>query len=519
LDAFNAFNVVESLVSLAKDYNRTVIFTIHQPRSNIVALFDQLVLLAKGRTVYSGELAKCQDYFERIGSPCPPGFNIADYLIDLTMRASGDSVRSRSNSSPHLPVPGDENGDEEQGFGSRLGVPGQSSSSSTAEAEADGEETELQQRTHAEDGTSGSYIRRKTSQLLSVMTSGSGTIAPQQLSPELQALVDAYSASDIAVSIRGEIDAFSAAGQNGANGTGDSGATELTPPGQADLHSHRRASWSTQFRILSGRAFKNLYRNPWLLAAHYISAIVIALGCGYFFYQVPNDIPGFQNRLGLFFFALALFGFSCLSSLGVFATERLLFMRERANGYYTSFTYFASKVLFDVLPLRIVPPMMFGAIVYGLVGLVPEVSAFWKFMLALVFFNLTTASVVLLLSVAIADTSVASLCGTLVMLFNLLFAGLLINFQSMPTGLGWIQTISFFHAAYEALLVNELQWLQLKQTKYGIELDIPSATILSAFGFKANAYWWPDIAILGIEFGVFTILSYLILHFYVKERR
>lgn len=57
-----------------------------------------------------------------------------------------------------------------------------------------------------------------------------------------------------------------------------------------------------------------------------------------------DDIAGFQNRLGVFFFTLALFGFSCLSSLGLFANERILFMRERANGYYSSFTYFSSKV-------------------------------------------------------------------------------------------------------------------------------------------------------------------------------
>ena len=80
LDAYNAFNVVESLVSLARNYNRTVVFTIHQPRSNIVSLFDQLVLLAAGKLVYSGEFSKCQDYFSSIGQPCPPGFNIADFL-------------------------------------------------------------------------------------------------------------------------------------------------------------------------------------------------------------------------------------------------------------------------------------------------------------------------------------------------------------------------------------------------------------------------------------------------------
>ncbi|KAI6904898.1 hypothetical protein KC348_g15156, partial [Hortaea werneckii] len=94
LDAYNAFNVVECLVTLVKTYNRTVVFTIHQPRSNIVALFDQLILLAQGRTVYSGPFDKCQSYFDSIGYACPPGFNIADYLVDLTMHAG----------TPHEPV-------------------------------------------------------------------------------------------------------------------------------------------------------------------------------------------------------------------------------------------------------------------------------------------------------------------------------------------------------------------------------------------------------------------------------
>lgn len=87
LDAYNAFNVVECLVTLAKNYKRTVIFTIHQPRSNIVTLFDHLVLLAKGRIIYSGSQEQTQNYFGTIGYNCPVGFNIADYLIDLTMEA------------------------------------------------------------------------------------------------------------------------------------------------------------------------------------------------------------------------------------------------------------------------------------------------------------------------------------------------------------------------------------------------------------------------------------------------
>jgi hypothetical protein len=138
----------------------------------------------------------------------------------------------------------------------------------------------------------------------------------------------------------------------------------------------------------------------------------------------------------LFFFTLALFGFSCLSSLSLFSNERILFMRERyavktitskirisysiprSNGYYSTFTYFASKILFDILPLRVVPPLVYGSIVYARVGLVSDVGTFWKFMLTLVLFNLTTASVVLTISVAFASLGVATLVGTLVMLFK-----------------------------------------------------------------------------------------------------
>jgi hypothetical protein len=53
-----SFNVVGSLASLAGDCHRTVVFTIHQPRTNIVALFDQLDLLVPGKLVYSGEMSQ-----------------------------------------------------------------------------------------------------------------------------------------------------------------------------------------------------------------------------------------------------------------------------------------------------------------------------------------------------------------------------------------------------------------------------------------------------------------------------
>ncbi|KAH7097388.1 hypothetical protein BKA62DRAFT_716527 [Auriculariales sp. MPI-PUGE-AT-0066] len=508
LDAYNALSVVQCLHRLAREFKRTVVFTIHQPRSNIVSLFDQLLVLTKGRVVYSGDMAKCQPFFADAGYSCPAGFNIADYLIDVTME-NEDSVPSSSDAT----VAADRDAD------------GRSVTSVVIDHRDGAGETPPPERTELHSITT--YFTSRTSNLFSRSSHNtpvdaeqqntppqSGAATPRQravlrpLSRRIAQLATTYAESDVANDVKREI----AHAQNTAAATANGALLGPGMEGEDDgvLKGRRRASWATQFRILSGRAFKNLYRDPALLATHYIAAIAIALISGYFYYHVGNNIEGFQNRLGLFFFAMALFSFSCLSSLGVFAKERVLFMRERANGYYSTFTYFSSKVLFDIIPLRVVPPLVFGGIVYGLVGLVPTVEAFWKFLLVLVLFNLTTASVCLLLAIVFEDVGVANLVGTLVMLFNLLFAGLLINRSSIAPWLRWLFTVSFFHAAYEALAVVDKQ--------AGVSIEIPAATVLSLFGLRARWYW-PDVSLLAGMFAGFTTLSFIYLHYFVKERR
>lgn len=74
--------------------------------------------------------------------------------------------------------------------------------------------------------------------------------------------------------------------------------------------------------------------------------------------------------------------------------------------------------MFDIIPLRVIPPFILGSIVYGLAGLNPEVASFWKFIMILVLFNLAASSIVLFLSVAVADAGVANLLGSLVMLYK-----------------------------------------------------------------------------------------------------
>lgn len=58
--------VVATLKQLASA-GHTVVCSIHQPRSSIFGLFDDLLLLSEGRCVYSGPAEEALPYFEQVG--------------------------------------------------------------------------------------------------------------------------------------------------------------------------------------------------------------------------------------------------------------------------------------------------------------------------------------------------------------------------------------------------------------------------------------------------------------------
>ena len=84
LDAFQALNVMTALKDLAIEKGRTIIASVHQPRSSIYALIDQLVLLSGGRLVYAGAgQGACSAHFAALGEPVPKDFNPADHFLDI----------------------------------------------------------------------------------------------------------------------------------------------------------------------------------------------------------------------------------------------------------------------------------------------------------------------------------------------------------------------------------------------------------------------------------------------------
>jgi len=92
LDSYQALSVMTTLKQLSSS-RRTVVCCIHQPRSAIYALIDDICILTTGgRLVYYGEAGNhASDYFAST-FPVPNNYNPADHFMDIV------SINYRSNS-------------------------------------------------------------------------------------------------------------------------------------------------------------------------------------------------------------------------------------------------------------------------------------------------------------------------------------------------------------------------------------------------------------------------------------
>ncbi|KAK8966203.1 ABC transporter G family member 15 [Platanthera guangdongensis] len=112
LDSAAAFFIIQMLRQMTRDGNKTVISSIHQPSSEVFALFDDLFLLSGGEVVYFGDAKLAPKFFEEAGLPCPIKNNPADHFlrcinsdfdhVNATLKGSIKHLSSESSSDPLL---------------------------------------------------------------------------------------------------------------------------------------------------------------------------------------------------------------------------------------------------------------------------------------------------------------------------------------------------------------------------------------------------------------------------------
>ncbi|XP_011645073.1 protein white isoform X3 [Pogonomyrmex barbatus] len=94
LDSFMAHQVVSILKALAAR-GKTVVATLHQPSSELFALFDKILLMAEGRVAFMGTAAQACAFFKTLGATCPSNYNPADFFVQVLAVMPGCELTCR----------------------------------------------------------------------------------------------------------------------------------------------------------------------------------------------------------------------------------------------------------------------------------------------------------------------------------------------------------------------------------------------------------------------------------------
>ncbi|CAL1681361.1 unnamed protein product [Lasius platythorax] len=94
LDSFMAHQVVSILKALAAS-GKTIVVTLHQPSSELFALFDKILLMAEGRVAFMGTAAQACSFFKTLGAACPSNYNPADYFVQMLAVVPGRELACR----------------------------------------------------------------------------------------------------------------------------------------------------------------------------------------------------------------------------------------------------------------------------------------------------------------------------------------------------------------------------------------------------------------------------------------
>lgn len=347
LDAANALTICRFLKTYAVRKNRTIIMSIHQPRPDIFNMLDRLMVLGGGQTVrsspetaagarlctypliaqtyvlrrrplffraqlYYGPTAQAKHYFESLDLICPRDFNPADFILDVTMqerdrlqalalafRAStyAQALNEELDRAHNLPpkalrgrVDSVLSGADDGGVSVQVDRRILGSDSAAVAGSPSGSSSGNIHGSDAADMNDADELDDADSQ---TALAGAGS----QPSPRMMAKFRTGSLRDSDhVSIL------------------TTTVASTLPPGYEDLYA---TSFWTQFAVLSGRSFSDMYRYPLLLRMHFLFGIVSGLLMGLIFFNLTLDFAGTQNRFGVLLFDLIVLAFGSMSSIGV----------------------------------------------------------------------------------------------------------------------------------------------------------------------------------------------------------
>ena len=160
------------------------------------------------------------------------------------------------------------------------------------------------------------------------------------------------------------------------------------------------------------------------------------------------------------FFSIISLGFSSLSALELFTSDRRLLAKE-AGRYFRPVHYFVAKQACDLVLLRLIPAVLYSCLFYWLMGWQNTAPHFGVFVCTLMLTASASGTLSVAVSMATPTVSVGTVCMTFILLQWAIFGGFLSNTAAMPVALGWLRWLSVVFYSFESILSNELHGLSL----------------------------------------------------------
>jgi ABC-type multidrug transport system ATPase subunit/ABC-type multidrug transport system permease subunit len=95
LDIHTAYEVMKSIASFAQNRQIAICATIHSPNWDVFSLFEDVLLLAEGKTIYNGKVNGVVSYLDSLGTPCPRLTNPADHMLRIVGHSFEDRKASK----------------------------------------------------------------------------------------------------------------------------------------------------------------------------------------------------------------------------------------------------------------------------------------------------------------------------------------------------------------------------------------------------------------------------------------
>uniref|UniRef100_A0A6Q2XHR2 ABC transporter domain-containing protein n=1 Tax=Esox lucius TaxID=8010 RepID=A0A6Q2XHR2_ESOLU len=267
-------------------------------------------------------------------------------------------------------------------------------------------------------------------------------------------------------------------------------------------------SFSTQFKWVLRRTFKNLILNPQTSFAQIGVTLFLALIVGAIFFDAKNDQSGIQNRMGALFFITTNQCFSSLSSAELFITERKLFIHEYISGYYRVSVYFLCKILSDILTLRTLPAIVFSCVAYFMIGFKPTVGAFFLFMLTVALVAYTATAMTMAISADQSVVAIANIFMTIAFVFMMVRRTHALISVSLNHSLRGV--LPSLLSLYDSLSISSPKTCSRKPQCTGENLLTNQGVDYSTWGL------WQNHVAMGVMTIILLVIAYLKLR-YIKK--